>query len=628
MRKLAFLVLLIGLVFALNAVPRNLVVVEVATGTWCGYCPGAAMGCHDLLENGHPVAIIKNHGGDSYANTYSNARNTYYGVSGYPTAFFDGLNPTSGGSSSSSMYNNYLPKVNARMNVPAKYTLSAIGNADGNNYSVAVTVRKDEADTNTNVKLHAVLTESNIAHNWFNQTTVDNVNRLMVPNQNGTAINLDTGAQTTINLNFTFNSAWNVANCEMVFFLQNQNSKEILQGVKYSLAALVGAFPVSVENLDFPDMYVGGSHTIPISIVNFSGNTATGTIAIDNPVFTVSNNSFSIPATGSVTLDVVFTPTAAQTYTGNLTINSNLHNHPTITIPMTGTGFLDNAPVAEDVCIQGPPVEFQILTGSYEYSDPDGDEEGDSVYAWYRIVDGVDEYIEYSTESTYQLQAEDTGKQIVFEVTPYDCHGMPGETVRSQPIGPIENVPPPRNLSAVVENMNTVILTWEPPQHYDRGFVGYRVFRGGLNVSTITDPNLLTFIDTYVPDGTHQYWVCSLFTNPMIVSEPSNIVTVRTGVANDDLVSNPTSVSVHPSPFKDYTQFSINAKANSEVELEIFNLKGQLIKTDKVKVPASGNSTIIWNGKDSKGNQAQSGIYLYRLNGRDISASGKIVKIK
>lgn len=105
-------------------------------------------------------------------------------------------------------------------------------------------------------------------------------------------------------------------------------------------------------------------------------------------------------------------------------------------------------------------------------------------------------------------------------------------------------------------------------------------------------------------------------------------MTVRIGVSNDDLVSNPVSVSVHPSPFKDHTQFSINAKANNEVTLEIFNLKGQLIKTDTVKVPASGVSTIIWDGKDNRGNQVHSGIYLYRLNGRDLSANGKIVKIK
>jgi hypothetical protein len=88
--KLKALILLICAFTALSAVPRNLVIVEMATGTWCQYCPGGSMGAHDLLANGHAVAIIKNHGGDTFANTYSNARNTFYGVTSYPTTIFDG----------------------------------------------------------------------------------------------------------------------------------------------------------------------------------------------------------------------------------------------------------------------------------------------------------------------------------------------------------------------------------------------------------------------------------------------------------------------------------------------------------------------------------------------------------
>jgi hypothetical protein len=40
-------------------VPRNYVLVEIATGTWCGYCPGAALGADDLIEN-HGPAIYPN----------------------------------------------------------------------------------------------------------------------------------------------------------------------------------------------------------------------------------------------------------------------------------------------------------------------------------------------------------------------------------------------------------------------------------------------------------------------------------------------------------------------------------------------------------------------------------------
>ena len=125
MKKVLFavsLILAVSFVFA-QQVDRNKVVVEIGTGTWCTYCPGAAMGADDLVANGHPVAIIENHNGDNFANTYSNARNSYYGITGYPTAFFDGIYSVVGGSHSNSMYNSYLPYVNNRSNVPSSFIL-------------------------------------------------------------------------------------------------------------------------------------------------------------------------------------------------------------------------------------------------------------------------------------------------------------------------------------------------------------------------------------------------------------------------------------------------------------------------------------------------------------------------
>lgn len=628
MKNAVLMFLLLGLVFSLSAVPRNLVVVEIATGTWCGYCPGAAMGAHDLLANGHAVAIIKNHNGDNYANTYSNARNSYYGVSGYPTAYFDGLNASVGGSATQSMYSNYLPKVNARLQVPSKYEISAVGNAQGNDYTVMVTVSKPEADTNTGVKLHAVLTQSNIPFNWGNQTTVDNVNRLMSPNQNGTNISLETGEQTTETLTFTMNSAWDVNNCEMVFFLQNNTSKEILQGVKYSLAELVGAYPVSHETINFPNQYVGGTTNFPIVIRNFGQTAATGTLAINNSVFSLSANTFNIPPAQSLTVNVGFTPTSDQVYNATLSINGNLYNHPEIEIPVTGTGFFNDPPVAEDVMIIGPPIVFLGITGSYTYTDPDGDAEGGTTLRWYRYVNDSPLLIVGQTEAFYQPQEEDLGLQLAFEVIPRDAHGMAGPAVVSNPTPPIEVVPPPRNLAATLEPPNTVVLTWERPMYFEnRAFVGYRLYRDGLNISTITNANTLTFRDTYVQDGVHEYWICSLFNNPHLLSGPSNVATISINVDSDDHIAPPASVSFYPNPFKDSSAFEIQTKAMEEVSISIFNIKGQMQASWSQKADANGNIHSLWDGKDQAGKRLNSGVYYYKIESPNLKQTGKIIKI-
>lgn len=110
------LVMIIAVTLAFGqTVPREMVALEIGTGTWCTYCPGAAMGADDLLANGKFVAVVENHNGDPFANNYSNARNSYYNITGYPTARFDGVLSVVGGSHSSSMYNSYLPKYNQRI---------------------------------------------------------------------------------------------------------------------------------------------------------------------------------------------------------------------------------------------------------------------------------------------------------------------------------------------------------------------------------------------------------------------------------------------------------------------------------------------------------------------------------
>ncbi|HQB97725.1 MAG TPA: Omp28-related outer membrane protein, partial [Candidatus Cloacimonadota bacterium] len=314
------------------------------------------MGAHDLLEAGYNVAVVKNHNGDPYANTFSNTRNTYYGINSFPTATFDGLNAISGGSNTASMFSSYLPRVTARLAVPSKYTITAEGSLEGNVLSVDVTVSKPEDDTNTGVYLRSYLTESAIMQNWQGQTRLDNVNRSMAPNATGTPINLATGESTTVTLTFQINDAWQVPNLELVLFLQNNSSKEILQGKKYNVPGLTGAFPASTQNLVFPDTYVTGFSTKPITFYNYGDNPVTASIASNNPLFIPDVTTITIPSTSSRVVNVSYAPTATGTSTGILTVTGNFNQHPVLEITLTGNAFINTAPVAEDVVINGPPV--------------------------------------------------------------------------------------------------------------------------------------------------------------------------------------------------------------------------------------------------------------------------------
>lgn len=633
MNRTLLILLLVALTISLIAVPRNKVVVEIGTGTWCQYCPGAALGADDLTSNGLPVAIIENHdntqGTDPYANAASNARNAYYSVPGYPTARFDGLNPSVGGNHTQSMYGNYLPKVNARIAVPSHFTITAGGSSVDNVFNIVAIINKVEDDTNTNLKLHCVITESDIAYNWQGQTHVNFVNRLMVPSNLGTTIDFGTNSTVAIPLTFTINPSWVLANCEMVIFVQNNSSKEILQGAKYSLSELSDN-PSSVSSITFPDTYISSSATTSLTLTNFWDVTATGTITTSNPDISITTSNrldFTIPPYQSRTYDVTFTPTSEAQRTDTLSIVSSFPGYSNITIPVTSYGFLDTAPVASNVNVTGIPVVSIPLTGSYSFSDPDNDTEWTSIYQWYRISDIPEPVlIEGANLITYQTQQADIGCQIAFSVTPIDQHGMPGTPVMSEPTQLIEVLPAPQNLAVVVENEHNAVLTWERPNHFSRGFRGYKLYRDNTNVYSTNNPNVLTFTDTWLDNGDYQYWVQSVFDLPGAESGPSNVVNVHIGpVSNDENVNVAIeSVLIFPNPIRNNSAIVIKGKANSKVKADIYNTKGQLVSSLEGISDTSGASNLLITNNE----KLNSGIYFVRINTSKGAIINKFVIMK
>ena len=286
MKKIVLsLLFLVATIFVVaQSVPRAMVVVEDATGTWCTYCPGAAMGCDDLLSNGKFVAVIANHNGDTYANVYSNARNTMYGINAFPAVGFDAMSGYVGGNHSSSMYGTYLPIYNARIADPSMVDMSIAVTNTGLNYTAVITLTKVGTVTATSLALQIVVTQSHIQANWQGQTHLEHVNRLMVPDQNGTAVSFATGNVQTVTLNFTMNTAWPLADCEFVTFLQNMDAGQGLQQgttATYPMkkyATLNGIKRATIDLL--PDFSASSTNVITNTPVTFTNATTGGYIGV------------------------------------------------------------------------------------------------------------------------------------------------------------------------------------------------------------------------------------------------------------------------------------------------------------------------------------------------------------
>jgi hypothetical protein len=101
-------------------------------------------------------------------------------------------------------------------------------------------------------------------------------------------------------------------------------------------------------------------------------------------------------------------------------------NKTLISGKVTVTASNQAAPAASTVTVSGTVQVGQTLTGSYIYSDADGDSEGASTFKWYRSDDasGTNKTaISGAIAKTYVLQALDLGKYISFEVTPVAATG-------------------------------------------------------------------------------------------------------------------------------------------------------------------------------------------------------------
>ncbi len=211
-------------VFQLGA--REVVVIEEFTGTWCTYCPGAALGIEDLYALNKPVAAIAYHRSDPYETPNVQGRMDLYSVFGFPTVMIDGLAKITGGHQSQSVVDQYLPDVDERaaQGSPVSFEFT---HADLNTgiYDVTVKVNSLSPIQNPNLKLYAVIVESEIQEDWLGLTQLDFTERAMAE----ATINLSSNSD-ELSFQFSLDPMINTDHTELTVFVQDMESLEIWNG--------------------------------------------------------------------------------------------------------------------------------------------------------------------------------------------------------------------------------------------------------------------------------------------------------------------------------------------------------------------------------------------------------------
>jgi len=84
----------------------------------------------------------------------------------------------------------------------------------------------------------------------------------------------------------------------------------------------------------------------------------------------------------------------------------------------------------------------------------------------------------------------------------------------------------------------------------------------------------------------------------------------------------------YPNPFNPATTISFSLEKEAQVDISIYNLKGQKVKTLLHSILPADEHTIVWNGCDEGSKLVSSGIYLFRMETGKYISTKKMLLLK
>ena len=84
----------------------------------------------------------------------------------------------------------------------------------------------------------------------------------------------------------------------------------------------------------------------------------------------------------------------------------------------------------------------------------------------------------------------------------------------------------------------------------------------------------------------------------------------------------------YPNPFNPETTISYSLSEAQKVKIEVYNLRGQLVRTLVNDNQAAGDHKVIWAGIDNNNRAVASGIYYHKMTAGKYSSTRKMILMK
>jgi hypothetical protein len=288
----------------------------------------------------------------------------------------------------------------------------------------------------------------------------------------------------------------------------------------------------------------------------------------------------------------------------------------------------------DDVTVQTNVGNTALLNGNLSIDDPDFDLRNVTVKAgeYSACPDSTGSYSLYLIPGTYAFINAEAPYTLSNNVTNVQLNA--GQVMNDVNFN-MHYYMNPRNLSYQMNSeTRQVQLNWsyQLPDNTPLSFVSFSIYRqtntGEFTQIINTTEN--TFNETLDPANRYRYFVKALYATGS--SDSSNVIYVNPNITGNDPIDNtPVNFGLkqnYPNPFNPTTNIAFSLSKDSNVNLNIYNVKGQLVKTLKNEKMLKGNHSVQWNGVNNNNKAVGSGIYFIRLQAGNQHSVKKALLLK
>ncbi len=116
-------------------------------------------------------------------------------------------------------------------------------------------------------------------------------------------------------------------------------------------------------------------------------------------------------------------------------------------------------------------------------------------------------------------------------------------------------------------------------------------------------------------------------TSTQINQHPIIYLYFKSIISIDDEVNPEGKIMVYPNPFINSMTISFHARQGQVQEVEVYNVKGQIVRELGLRVSDIGFSAV-WDGKDELGHDLSNGIYLIMVKSENVNIVKRVMKLR